>query len=461
MPLEPSHAAGRRGLVTRRRLLRIGGLGPLGLNLATLLRAEAARGPGRPDAPVRSCILIFYYGGPSHHDTWDMKPHAPREVRGEFGSIATAVPGLRISEQLPHCARVMGRLAIVRGMHHPMTNHNAAAFATLCGRNPLKGDLELLADDRNDPPCHGSALSHLLPEARGVPTFVALPHVMYNVVVLPGQSPGFLGSAHGPLQVARDPNAPDFRLAELELPGDISLDRLGHRESLLRYLDGPLRRLESRAAVDALDTYNEKAFRLLRSAAVRRAFDLSREDPRLRDRYGRTKHGQSVLLARRLVESGVRFVAVYDHEANGQDNWDTHNNNFGRLKDQLLPPTDRALAALVEDLETRGLLASTLVIAMGEFGRTPRLNRDAGRDHWPYCFSVVLAGGGVRGGSTFGSSDKLGAYPESDAVTPADLASTLFWRFGLDPATELRDLSGRPYRLADGRPVRALFEGGA
>jgi hypothetical protein len=284
---------------------------------------------------------------------------------------------------------------------------------------------------------------------------------MYNVVKLPGQMAGFLGSAHEPLQVARDPNAADFHLDELELPGDVTLDRLGHRESLLRLIDGQLRRTEALVdaqAASALDAYDEKAFRLLRSEPVRLAFHLDREDPRLRDRYGRNKHGQSVLLARRLIESGVRFVSVYDHEVNGQlANWDAHQNVFSRLKDDLLPPADRAFAALIDDLADRGLLDSTLVIAMGEFGRTPKINKDAGRDHWPYCFSVLLAGGGVRGGTIFGASDKLGAYPDLDPVTPADLAATLFWRFGLDPRTEILDLTRRPYRLAEGDPIHRLF----
>jgi hypothetical protein len=451
--------AGR--LLHRRQLLRIGGLGALGLNLSHVLRAEGTPGPGRPASTIRSCILIFYYGGQSHHDTWDMKPEAPREVRGEFQSIATNVPGIRVGEHLPRSARVVDRLAIIRGMHHPMTNHNAAAFATLSGRPPAKGDLELLGNDRNDPPCLGSALSQQLPERVGLPTFVAMPHVMYNVVKLPGQVAGFLGSTHDPFQVARDPNSPGFRLDELELPGDVSLDRLGHRESLLRLVDHRLRQAERAASAGAaLDAYGEKAFRLLRSAATRDAFALEREDPRVRDRYGRNTHGQSVLLARRLVESGVRFVTVYDHQTNGQlANWDAHENVFGRLKNDLLPPADQAFSALIEDLTARHLLDSTLVIALGEFGRTPKINPKAGRDHWPFCFSVVMAGGGVKGGVVLGASDKLGAYPHLDPATPSDLAATLFWRFGLDPSAEIIDLTGRPYRLADGQPIRSLFVG--
>ena len=466
-------------------MLRIGGLGSLGLSLPGLLRAEGegttARGRAGT-APIRSCILLFYYGGPSHIDTVDLKPRAPAEVRGAFGSIATSVPGMRVCEHLPHTSRVMDRVAVVRSMHHPMTNHNAAAFTAMCGRNPLKGDLELLGNDRNDPPCYGAILSATMPERRGLPTSVALPHVLYNVVQLPGQIAGFLGSAHDPFQVSADPNSPDFRLGELELPGDVSVDRLDDRAALLRRLDARRRRIEARAEADAraggsgtaravgghdagaarrvdpCDVYTEKAFRLLHSPAVHKAFDLAVEDPKLRDRYGRTKLGQSVLLARRLVEAGVRFVTVYDGQYNGQEaNWDAHASVFPRLKDNLLPPADRAFAALIDDLSGRGLLEETLVIAMGEFGRTPKINGTAGRDHWPNCYSVVLAGGGVRGGITFGSSDKLGAYPDTDAVTPADLAATLFWRLGLDPDREVIDLTGRPYKLADGQPIRALF----
>jgi Protein of unknown function (DUF1501) len=214
----------------------------------------------------------------------------------------------------------------------------------------------------------------------------------------------------------------------------------------------------SAPALDPSDVYTEKAFRLLHSPAVARAFHLGSEDPKVRDRYGRNKLGQSVLLARRLVESGVRFVTVYDGQYNGQDaNWDSHQDVFPRMKYHLVPPSDQAYAALVDDLSRRGLLDETLVIWMGEFGRTPKINANAGRDHWPHCYTVVLTGGGIKGGLTFGASDKFGAYPDTDAVSPGDLAATLFWRFGLDPTREIVDLTGRPYKLADGQPLRALF----
>jgi uncharacterized protein (DUF1501 family) len=245
---------------------------------------------------------------------------------------------------------------------------------------------------------------------------------------------------------------------ELELPADLSLARLECRRSLLDLIDRQKARAERSAAEKAMSVHQQRALGLLHSPRVRRAFDLSRESLRIRERYGRNRLGQSMLLARRLVEAGVRFVNVNDKIRNGQlANWDSHEHNFARLKDDLLPPADQALAMLIEDLDARGLLESTLIVALAEFGRTPLINKNAGRDHWPDCFSIVLAGGGVQGGVVYGSSDRFGAYPASDPVSPADLAATLFWRFGIDPANEIRDLTGRPYRLAEGQPLRRLF----
>lgn len=453
------HALYASRFLGRRRLLQFGGLGCLGFNLAGRLQARDL-GATRPPAsqPIRSCILLYYYGGPSHIDTWDMKPDAPGEIRGEFKPIATRVPGIQVSEHLPRCSKLMDRLAVIRSMHHGMRNHNAAAVESLCGRTPLKGDLELLADDPNSFPCYGAALTYLQPGRRELPTHVALPHVMYNVVQLPGQNAGFLGAAYNPFQVIRDPSAPGFRVDELELAGDVPVGRLEDRRSLLSFLDDRLRRAERPTAGKAMTGFQERAFNLLRSQEVRRAFDLSRESEPLRDRYGRNTLGQSLLLARRLVEAGVRFINVNDKIHNGQlANWDSHENNFSRLKDDLLPPADQAFTALIEDLEARGLLDSTLVVTLAEFGRTPRINKSRGRDHWPDCFSVILAGGGIRGGIVYGASDKIGAYPALDPVTPGDLAATIFRRFGLDPKAELQDLTNRPYRLADGEPIRKLF----
>ncbi len=447
------------GSVNRRRLLQAGGLGFAGLNLARLLEAEAAasaapKGSDGPARKIRSCILLFYYGGPSHLDTWDMKPGAPREVRGEFRPVATRVPGLQVCEHMPLTAGVTDRLAVVRSLHHPMRNHNSAAVEALCGRTPERGDLELLATDPNSFPCYGAVLSHQTRARPGIPAHVALPHVMYNVVELPGQTAGFLGAAHDPFRVTRDPNEPGFQAGALELPGDLPPGRLEDRRSLLALVDGQVRHAEAAP----MSVSQRRAFELLRSDTVRKAFDLSQEAPALRERYGRNTLGQSLLLARRLVEAGVRFVNVNDKVHNGQlANWDSHENNFGRLKNDLLPPADRAFSALIEDLENRGLLESTLVVALAEFGRTPKINKQVGRDHWPDCFTIILAGGGVRGGAVYGASDRIGAYPTADPVTPGDLAATIYWRFGIDPEAIVRDIISRPYHLADGQPLRRLF----
>lgn len=455
-----SHAAddrlqmGAEALLSRRKWLQIGavGLGGLGFNRSL----QAATANNLP--PVRACILIFYQGGPSHLDTWDMKPKAAAEVRGPFAAIDTAVPGLQASEHLPHLARVADRLTVIRSLHHGLTNHLPAAFTTLIGRDPLRGDQLIVSQDGNDPPSLGSSISRAKPVERlGIPPFVAVPHRMWNEIDVPGQSAGFLGSAFEPLQVEGDPSHPEFRLPELEFPADVNSARLSQRASLLDALEQPALAGEAREVFAKINSYRNNAMELLGADTVRRAFDLRLESAASRDRYGRTKHGQSLLLARRLVESGVRFVAVYDRKINGAESWDTHGNNFGLLKDSLLPPADQGLAALIGDLADRGLLDSTLVVALGEFGRSPRINGAAGRDHWPFCYNAVLAGGGARGGFVYGSSDSIGAYPNANPLTPADLAATLFWRFGLDPASEIRDRTDRPFRMADGQPIRPAF----
>jgi hypothetical protein len=445
----------QRSRLDRRCLLRVGAVGSTGLSLASVLSAEAA---GAPPPRIRACILLFYYGGPSHIDSWDPKPEAPAEIRGEFRTIETAARGVRISEHLPLSARVMDRVALVRSVHHPMRNHNSAAVEALCGRTPLGGDLELLADTSQSFPCYGAVSTWLRGESRLDLPYVALPHVMYNVVKLPGQTAGFLGSSYEPYQVESDPSSAGFNPGQLTLPAGLSAARLEHRESLLRIVDRQLDRSGRLMREEQVRLPYERAFTLLRSEGVRRAFDLSREPQAVRERYGRNKHGQSVLLARRLVEAGVPFISVFDGVHNGQDaNWDSHEKVFVRHRDHLLPPADRAFSALVEDLAQRGLLAETLVVWMGEFGRTPKINASAGRDHWPDCYTVALAGGGVRGGTVRGASDAEGAYPAEDPVTPGDLAATLYWRFGLDWKREMRDGTGRPYPAADGDPLQQLF----
>jgi len=415
-------------------------------------RADAAPSLTTSAAGIRSCILLFYYGGPSHLDTFDPKPDAPAEVRGAYKTIAASVPGIRVCEHLPRTATIMHKIATVRSMHHPMRNHNSAAAEALTGRTPAGGDQELLTDDPRGLPTLGSAVSYALGPRAHVLPYVALPYTIYNVVQLPGQSPGLLGSAYDRFQVEGDPNRPDFHIATLEANSD-----LASRAALLRRLDvaalpGP--------AVNAA-THRERALQLIASADVRRLFSLTNEPAQLRDRYGRHRLGQSLLLARRLVEGGVNFVTVFDGQTNGQEaNWDSHENLFARHR-QLIPPSDQAFSALIEDLQQRGLLDSTLVVALAEFGRTPKINKSGGRDHWPDCYSILMAGGGVKGGAVYGASDRIGAYPAAEPATPADLAATIFWRFGIDPATEVRDQTNRPYRLSEGEPLRKLFTSAA
>jgi hypothetical protein len=329
-----------------------------------------------------------------------------------------------------------------------MRNHNSAAAEALTGRTPAGGDQELLTDDPRGLPTLGSAISYALGARAHLLPYVALPYTMYNVVQLPGQTAGLLGGAYDRFQVTGDPSDADFRIQAFDHVAD-----LRQRAALLHNLEpATLPGGASRASV-----YWQRALRLLASPEVGRLFDLSREPQRVREHYGLHRLGQSLLLARRLVEGGVNFVSVFDGQTNGQTaNWDSHENLFPRHR-ELIPPRDQAWSALIEDLEARGLLASTLVLTCAEFGRTPRINRSAGRDHWPDCYSVLLAGGGVRGGAVHGSSDRFGAYPATDPVSPGDLAATLHWRFGLDPATEIHDQTGRPFRLADGEPLRGLF----
>ena len=361
--------------------MQAGSIASLGLGLpARLLQAESAasvlKKPISDDghrATIRSCILIYFYGGPSHIDTWDMKPTAPREVRGEFAPISTTVPGMQVCEHLPRMARMAHKWSVVRSMHHPMTNHNAAAVEAMCGRTPLRGDLELLDDDALSFPAYGAVLSYLMPDsAIGLP-HVALPHTMINVVQLPGQTAGFLGAAYERFQITSDPNAPQFDVSSLKLPSDVSANRMKTRNQLLSVIDrqpeSPPRTPQRRS----IEEHYGKAFALLRSEAVRHSLDIAKEPAALRDRYGRNTLGQSMLLARRLVESGVRFVNVNDRIYNGQDaNWDSHQSVFPRHRDHLLPPADQGFSALIEDLDSRGLLDTTLVIGMGEFGRSPQ-----------------------------------------------------------------------------------------
>ena len=467
-------------LPTRRNFLQVGGLGMLGLSLASLFEAQATAAPGSSlESRIKSCILIFYYGGPSQLDTFDMKPDAPAEIRGEFKSIATSVPGLRICEHLPRTARVMHKVAVVRSMQHKMHGHDSASYQTLTGRVPPVGDNQNFGERPDSFPCYGACLSYVRRKAPHLIPHAMLPFVMNNNLANPGQTAGFLGAEYQPLLIQGDPGTLTYHaggaLRVLELLPDVSTGRLQRRWELLRSLDNATRANGART----MRVYQEKAFDLLHSTTLRNALNIQQESVATRERYGhgpagqplddnpksqkrtelaigRNLRGWNLLLARRLVEAGVPFVNVYDYKQQGK-NWDSHAENFRYLKQYLLPPADQAFAALVEDLDELGLLETTLVVALGEFGRTPKINKSAGRDHWPNCYTALLAGGGIKGGYLHGASDRIGAYPDTVPLTPADIAATILTLFGVDPETETHDPLGRPFRICEGQPILDLL----
>ena len=448
--------------LSRRSLLKVGAAGFAGLNLTSLLRAGEASGL-RPRA--KHVIFLHQFGGPSHIDTFDMKPEAPEKIRGDFKPIATRIPGVTATEHLPRFASVLDRFAQIRSVNHRMKNHNPATFYSLSGHAPPLDDIRL-RDTLELYPAYGSTVSMFKPvDDPAIPTAVSYPFVLRDGSVTPGQAASFLGKEHDPFFIGQDPNSPKFRLPELSLPADTSMARLEDRRELLRTIDRQAELLETSATARGIDAFYDRALTMLASPKVRQAFDLSREDDKLRDRYGRTTYGQGCLLARRLVESGVRFVTVYFSESIGGANgggWDTHGDNCNRLKNRLLPITDQTVPTLIEDLEARGLLDETLVVWMGEFGRTPRISNTKqfgpdGRDHWPHCYTVMMAGGGIRGGAVYGASDRIGAYPALDPTSPDDIAATMYWALGIDPDAEFHDALGRPLPIAAGKPVTGIF----
>lgn len=460
-------------MTTRRQILQFGSLGWAGLKLADLLRGDASAASNT--RPAKSCIVFFLEGGPAHQDLWDLKPEAPAEFRGEFKPIDSSARGIQVCEHLPLLSRQMHHVALVRSVHHAVVDHNAGSYYTLTGRSPFKGGQLILRDEADNFPAFGAVLSRLRPIERRLPAFVHVPEIMSNNGYdLPGQRAGFLGAAYDPF-VTGDVSAPGYQAPGLGLPAEVPIERLDRRHELLRLLDERLAGL-SESPLDDLDTHYRQAFQLLTSTAARRAFDLSAEPDALRRRYGlpdradRSREarkfgglphlGQCSLLARRLIEAGVRLVTVGTGRRFDQS-WDTHRQHFPLLKQSLLPYFDRAFSALLEDLHARGLLEETLVVAMGEFGRTPRLGQitsgagadAAGRDHWPHCYTVLFAGAGVHGGTVYGQSDRWAAYPARDPVTPEDIAATIYRLMGVDPETRIVDPLGRPQSLALGRPI--------
>ncbi len=456
-PTGPRHPLG----LNRRELLQVGWSGLLGLGLSSLAaRTGAAEGQGGTRAP-KSVILVFLTGAPSHLDTFDPKPEAPPEVRGEFRTIATKLPGVHVSEHLPRLAARLDRCALVRSLAHRENNHLVATHHVLTG-HPQPGAFFDKVASRDDWPSYASGLHWFQPRDDGVPAGVNLPtFLVEGPLTWPGQHAGFLGPRHDPWQLSRDPNAADFRVDNLRPDPGLAAGRLDDRRALLGAIDRQQAWLADQAEGRRLSDQQERAFALLTSGKVARAFDLDQEPAPLRERYGRHAFGQSLLLARRLVQAGVRVVQA---NMGRVQNWDTHGDNFGRLKNQLLPPLDQGVAALLDDLEATGLLDETLVLLLGEFGRTPKIStqpgsKAPGRDHWAACFFGLFAGAGVRGGQVIGKSDRIGAYPATTPFAPDDVGATVYHVLGVNPAAEVRDRQGRPVQLNRGEVMRPLFTG--
>lgn len=455
----------QRATLTRREWLRVGGLGCMGLSLPSVLAPRVPAGDGRLSASsfgrAKSCIILFLAGGPPQHDTFDPKPEAPVEIRGALGSIPTSVPGVHFGELLPHTARLAHRLTLIRSLTTGINSHAVSGYQMMTGHvHPAKTDVPPAAADW---PSLGAMVAALKPSEHSPLSSVTLPEpVMNNPGILwPGQTGGFMGHTWDPSLFKCNPAAADFRVEELRLPEGLTLERLASRQGLVGELDQQLRALEKGDALAGLESSRRQAYRLLTSNDARTAFELDREPAALRDRYGRHKFGQSVLLARRLVEAGVRLVQVnFPREpgdlSSGNPLWDTHSDNAGRLRNNLCPPFDHAFSALLDDLAARGLLDETLVAVFGEFGRSPKINRRGGRDHWGACFSGVLAGAGLEGGRVIGASDAQGGYVARRPVSPAELSATIFHLLGIDPATRFHDRLNRPLSVTEAAPLREL-----
>ncbi len=456
----------RNPAVIRREFLRAGALSLFGLGLPELLHAQSLAPRSRP---ARACILLFMWGGPAQQDTWDMKPDAAAVYRGEFRPIRTTVPGLQVCEHLPRLAGRAHRLALLRAMTHDDVSHTTATHYLLTGKPSPQGPLS------DDWPSYGAIVAQKGFGTGPLPPFVSMMPVVPNgaprfVEESHGQGAGWLGSRFHPFRIDADGSRPDYRVGEFALQAGLTPLRQGGRQQLLRSLDRQVRRLENAETVQGMQAHYERAFSLLAAPQVARAFDLSREPRAVRERYGMNIHGQSVLQARRLIESGVPLVTVFwpnDGITNVSVYWDTHNRNFIDLKERLCPVTDRAFSALLDDLESRGLLPETLVVWTGEMGRTPRVGQSVvggagagrdGRDHWSKVFTTVLAGGGIRGGAVHGSSDRYAAEPATHPTRPADLAATIYHCLGIDPRQEIHDRLGRPVALCDGQVIEAILD---
>src|SRR6266571_3787024 len=466
---------------SRREFLRVGGAGMLGISLADIFRLQASAESASPDAKQKSgwgraknVIFIFLQGGPSHIDIWDPKPDAPSNVRGEFKQIKTNVPGIWLTEVMPKLAKQMDKATLIRSMSYTpagLFNHTAAIYQMMTGYTPDRvspsGQLEPPAP--NDFPHAGCQIARLKPPEVPMLPFVLLPRPLQESNVIgKGGTAGFLGAAYDPYYFYQDP-AKEIKLDDLTLRKGVSKERLERRATLLKSVEDQMPDMEKAVEKYALDSYYRKAFDLVSSGRARNAFDLAQEPDKLRDRYGRHTFGQGLLLARRLIEAGTRFVQVnWPAVANGNptvDAWDTHAANFAPLRNLHCPKLDSGLSALLEDMEQRGMLKETLVIAIGEFGRSPRLgvstsgngNAPDGRDHWPYCYTALVAGAGIKRGALYGKSDATGSSPAENPVHPIQILATVYHSLGIDPHTIVYNHLNQPRELVQAEPVTALF----
>lgn len=438
--------------INRRDLLRVGALPALGLTLPDLLRIQAAGAaeakPGKAAPRDINCILIFQEGGPSQMETFDLKPDGPVETRGEFKPIRTNVPGFDIAEHLPRLARVADKFSVIRTLTHTNAGHGGGAHYMCTGRHPAAGFQEGLTRPNNQHPFFGSVVALARGARQDLPPYISLP------ALLTYGGPAFLGPGYMPFVIESDPASPSFSVRDLRTAPGIEAARREERQRLRAALDarGKERLAKPNPKVAALDTFYQKAYDLVTSTAAQRAFNLESEPAKVRDTYSRTTFGQSCLLARRLVEAGTRFVAI-EHAG-----WDNHTTIFPTLKDDLLPEMDTGIAALLSDLAQRGLLDTTLVVAFGEFGRTPKINKDGGRDHWPNVGCVLIAGGGIKNGRIVGATDRAAEYPTERPVKPEDLAATIYQCLGVDPKMIVETPLGRPIQIVtDGEPVHELL----
>ena len=446
-------------LPRRRTLLQAGALGIAGLGWggnSVVQQAQAALDSGR----AKSCILLFMWGGPSQIDTLDPKPHAPAEVRGPFQPIATNVPGIEFSEHFQKLAGHADKLCVIRSLTHDDPAHLSSGHTTLTGQLPPVNKSDAEPPSERDTPHMGCVMSKLRPAQNGMPSFVTLPWLALHPAApggrAPGQHGGWLGRQYDPFLVEGDPNAPGWKVPALTLIDGQTPDRLAKRRALLDGINQQRGAFEQIGAVGSLNRQQMRAFDLLTSDRVTESFDLERETPETRDRYGRNLHGQCVLLARRMLDRGVPMVSINWHQDN-QNFWDTHGNNFNRLKNDLIPPADRALSALLEDLSASGRLDDTLIAWVGEFGRAPTINPHSGRDHHPWCYSGLLAGAGIRGGQVYGASDRIASRPLEKPVSPRDFVATMYHALGVPDDTVLHDTLDRPHPLLGGRPITEIF----